>query len=208
MEPSGNQKAEDYMKRAGTLVRKLWKETGEIVPQGKDPVGAIIQHGNKYNSTRFTLHLQNYIVLYDQFATWLTELATLLIFQPRQNGETSRPAYGFLTAAICSLALSIRHQVVIGHDLAAKILVRSLYEYVDVLMLLIARPELVAEYEELDFEKANEFWHRHVKSSKARRALWASVAPGIPVPIDWNDWRKQEDTILSIAAHPSYTRSP
>ena len=58
-------------------------------------------------------------------------------------------------AAICSLTLSIKHQVVLGQDLAAKILVLSLREYVDVLVLLIARPELAAEFEQEDFNKAN-----------------------------------------------------
>ena len=89
-------------------------------------------------------------------------------------------------------------------DLGAKILVRSLREYVDVLVLLIARPELAGEFEQEDFNKANEFWHRHVRSLKARRALWASLAPGMELPIDWTEFEKEEDTTLSLAAHPSY----
>jgi hypothetical protein len=197
-----------YMKRAAMLVKKLWRETGETIPlQSKDPIGALNSYAARYNEKRFTRPLRNNIVLYDQFAVWLVELATLLIFTPRRKGEARRASYQFLVGAIASLTLSIRHQVVLGQDVGAKILVRSLCEYIDVLMLLITRPELAKEFEQEDFRKANEFWHRHVKSLKASKAVWNSLAAGSENTkwrIEWDDWIKQEDTVLSIAAHPSY----
>jgi hypothetical protein len=197
------------MKRAATLVRRLWKETGETFPlQSKDAVGAIYAHSMLINEKAISSQLHNNVVFYDQFVIWLVQLATALNFAPELLEKSKKPtSYRFLVGAICSFSLSIRHLVCFGHDVAAKILVRSLSEYIDVLALLIARPELTSEFEQEDFTTSNEFWHRHVKGVKARRALWNSLGAGSE-QTEWyreiTDWRKQEDTILSIAAHPSY----
>jgi hypothetical protein len=193
------------MKRSATLIKKLWKEAGETTPlRSKDPIGAINTSAAKYNSKRFTPQLRNNINLYDQFLIWLVELATLLLFEPTQNEQKRHASYRFFVGAICSLTMSIRHQIVVGHDVCAKILVRSLCEYVDVLLLLIKRPELVIEFEQQDFKKANEVWHRHVKSLKARGAIWTSSSVSSDWFTEWTNWRNQEDTVLSVAAHPSY----
>src|ERR1700730_16543459 len=109
------------MKHAGALVRKLWKQTGETIPlQSKDHIGAIHSYATKHNSKRFSLQLRNNIILYDQFATWLCQLATVVDFTPKPSGKTKHPSYKLLVGAISSLSLSIRYLVVFGHDIGAK----------------------------------------------------------------------------------------
>jgi hypothetical protein len=193
------------MKRASMLVRKLWRETGHTEAlKSKDTIGALTDRAARHNAKNISPQLRNNVILFDEFAVWLVQLATILIFEREDHKEAPRPPYSFLVAAICSMTLSIRHQVVLGHDIGAKILVRSLSEYVDVLALLIVRPELVAEFCQENDSEANKFWHRHVKNLKARRALWHAAAPDIKVPMEWDEWRKQEDTVLSVTAHPSF----
>jgi hypothetical protein len=63
----------------------------------------------------------------------------------------------------------------IGHDVSAYILLRSLCEYVDVMALLIDKPDLLAEFRQNDYSKANSFWHHHVKSLEARKTVIAAA---------------------------------
>jgi hypothetical protein len=182
-------------------VRKLWKATGEADPlSGRGTIDYLqaILKGTSHQ-------LKNNMVFYRQFVFWLCQLATLLTFTRGQDAKPS--SYRFLAGALCSLSLSIQHLVLLGHDVSAKILVRSLCEYADVLALLITRPELTTEFELEEFTKANQFWHRFLKSEKARRALFNSIdskSERSEWYVEWSNWRKQEDTILSISAHPTF----
>src|SRR5216684_894029 len=109
--------------------------------------------------------------LYDEFISWLADVATVLQFN---NGALKREdyAYAHLASAICSLALSVRHEVCIGHDVSAKILARSLAEYSDVMALLIVRPDLRTEFQ--NEEAPEQFWQKHVQRGKARKLILAA----------------------------------
>jgi hypothetical protein len=61
------------------------------------------------------------------------------------------------------------------------------------------------EFQNENLRTANEFWHRHVKSLRGRRAVWRSI--GAEEPKAFVEWRKEEETVLSVSAHPSYVAS-
>ena len=110
------------------------------------------------------------------------------------------------TQRICSLALSIRHLVCIGHDVAAKILARSLAEYSDVMALLIVRPDLRSEFQKED--DPEKFWRRHVGRGEARKAILAALPPltGVAAPwwTEYENFRRAEGKFMTISVHPSY----
>ncbi len=142
----------------GTILdSKIMEKTGVRKPKrGVISIfaGYSILLSNKLTSTAF----QNHLELYDEFISWLTDLACVLLFNKGLKREDY--TYAHLASAICSLALSVRHQVCTGHDVSAKILARSLAEYSDVTALLIVRPDLRTEFQKE--ENPEKFWRRHV----------------------------------------------
>jgi hypothetical protein len=156
---------------AKSLIAKSWKKTRVRKP--KRGVAAIYAgHAIQLNNTLTSVAFQNHLELYDEFMSWLTDVATVLLFD-KELLKREDYAYAHLASAICSLALSVRHLVGIGHDVSAKILARSLAEYSDVMALLIIQPELRAEFQ--NEEAPDEFWKKHVQRGKARKLILAAL---------------------------------
>ncbi|MCW2286728.1 hypothetical protein M2323_004514 [Rhodoblastus acidophilus] len=196
------------MKEAIRLLQSFWKNDAEKF-SAKDALSmcSFYKETTRRNASLFNKCIRNNIVLFDQFVSWYTRVATVLCYSGTGEQIKSRAAYASLCSAIVSLMISIRHQVTLGHDLAAKILLRSLCEYVETLSLLLVEPGLVAEFQKEEFSDANLFWHRNVKSLKARKAvIRAAVGDSLDEKFltEWLEWLREEDTILSLAAHPSF----
>ena len=121
---------------AKSLIAEFWKETGVRKPKR----GEVTEYASyslfladKLTSVAF----QNHLELFDEFVSWLADVNVVLF----SNLKRENVVYAQLASAICSLALSVRHLVGIGHDVSAKILARSLGEYSDVMALLILQPD-------------------------------------------------------------------
>jgi len=147
------------------------------------------------------------LLRFDEFLLWTVSLATALNFTRSPSGSPAA-VYGALAGGISSLLFSIRSLVLSGFDVPAKILMRSVVEYADVLFLLFTRPELVPAYAGVEsFEEANQFWHRHLKSLKARKAAYESLSPGAMAGgafVDLLGYQKQEEELMALSAHGAY----
>jgi hypothetical protein len=188
---------------ASQLLRKYWQGVSSLV--GKSELGTVDAIGAaalRVNSRRLTPALRHFLKFYDEFVVWLVDLS-LILLDPRNARDENR-SYAALSAALCSLSISIRNEVLLGHDISAKVLSRTLAEHADVLALLVLRPDLKSEFEVEDFKKANEFWHRYVKSTKARKLLNEVVGLDELSAEDWLRFRREEDEILSLSSHPTY----
>jgi len=98
--------------------------------------------------------------------------------------------------------------VLSGFDVPAKQVLRSFVEHLDVLNLLVLRPELAEEFQRAETpEASNEFWNRYVRRGKVRKDLYGEIASALgddqSAIEEWRSWRREEDTILSMAAHPT-----
>ncbi|WP_206734259.1 hypothetical protein [Bradyrhizobium zhanjiangense] len=167
-------------------------------------VAILAGHSILLNGKLTSVAFQNHLELYDEFVAWLADLSTVLL---SNEGDLRREdfAYAHLASALCSLALSIRHQACLGHDVAAKILARSLAEYSDVLALLIVRPDLRAEFQEE--EEPEKFWRSHVQRGKARKAIFSALPLKEHAQTWWAEYetfRREEGRFLSSSVHPSY----
>jgi hypothetical protein len=161
-------------------------------------------HSILLNKELTSVAFQNHLEFYDEFISWLADVASVLLFN---KGAFKREDYTYahLASAICSLALSVRHQICIGHDVSAKILARSLAEYSDVMALLILQPDLRTEFQKE--EDPVKFWKRHVQRGKARKAISAAMPLKGRVLAWWTDYeafRREEGRFLSTSVHPSY----
>lgn len=156
--------------------------------------------------------LDAWLLVFDQFVFWYAALATILFASdprrlPGERCDEWRACTSLLCAIVSNL-LAIRQLVVSGFDVAAKQLTRSLCEYADLLNLIVLKPSLATDFINLeDQDERNKFWWKHVK--KARKIVHDYLATlgevGEYEAID--AWRQQEDTLLSMAAHPSFIAS-
>ena len=190
------------METAKSFIKESWKTTRVRKPK-REQVSIIAGHSILLNDKLMSVALRNYLEFYDEFISWLADLATVLLFSEPLKREDY--AYAHLASALCSLALSVRHQVCVGQDVPAKILARSLAEYSDVMALLIARPDLRAEFQ--TEESPEKFWQNHVRGGKARRAALATMplkGRAATWAAQYESFRKDEGKFLSSSVHPSY----
>jgi hypothetical protein len=159
---------------AKSLIARAWKETPVQKPR-RGLVAAYAGQALRLNNANSSIAFQNHLELFDEFITWLVDLATVLLFSEADLKKEDY-AYAHLASAICSIAFSVRHQVCFGHDVSARILARSLAEYSDVLALLLVQPALRAEFQKE--EDPADFWKKHVQRGKARRAILAALPFG------------------------------
>jgi hypothetical protein len=202
--PDNPERSKIFIKTAKSLIASSWKKTRVRKP--KHGVAAIYAgHAISLNSTLTSPAFQNNLELYDEFVSWLADAAMVLLLFNKGSLKREDYAYAHLASAICSLALSVRHEVCIGHDVSAKILARSLAEYSDVLALLIIRPDLRTEFQK---EEAPEhFWRKHVQRGKARELILAALPPEAQALPSWTQYqafRRAEGKFLSTSVHPSY----
>lgn len=146
--------------------------------------------------------------LYDEFLVWSVLLSTTLTGRPVFSDLPGEASYRILSGAITAHLLAIRKLVIAGFDVPAKQILRAQAEHCDVLLLLIKRPELAKEFAvPNDWEAANSFWNRHVRREKARKGVFSASVPEFAREDwyrDWHQFRQSEDTVLSLASHPSF----
>jgi hypothetical protein len=88
--------------------------------------------------------LNSWVLLFDEFLIWTINLAASLSPDPdgKEPFDAKATFYAMLTGTIVAHLFSIRQLVVLGFDLSAKQVLRSCCEHLDLLNLLILRPEL------------------------------------------------------------------
>jgi hypothetical protein len=106
---------------------------------------------------------------------------------------------------------TIRHLVIAGFDTTARTVLRSLSEYLEVLVALIHQPELSHAFVTSDTpEGAQRFWETHLRRGKIRRkvtAAWNDFFAGKDdgASAEWlANWGRGANLMLRGLAHPSY----
>jgi hypothetical protein len=187
---------------AKSLIAKLWKDTGVRKPK-RGVVAIYAGHSLLLNDKLMSAAFENHLELFDEFISWLADIATVLVGGILKTREDY--VYAHLASAICSLALSVRHEACSGHDVSAKILARSLAEYSDVMALLILQPDLRTEFQNED--EPEEFWRDHIRGGKVRKLILATLTSAGRDTSWWAEYqtyRNETETFLSTSVHPSY----
>lgn len=197
----------DDPKVARALVKLAWKQFGGESPldrpQGKLVRGLISFSKSKSKKDKLPA-LDAWLVIYDEFISWWSSLVLVLfarMLKPyARNKKIVRACFSLGSSVLADL-IAIRHLVMAGLDVPAKQLLRSACEHLDVIALLVLRPELAPAFLKTQTDKtANEFWHRYIAKGKAKKVVYGEEAH----LAEWREFRKQEDSILSMSAHPSY----
>jgi hypothetical protein len=154
----------------------------------------------------------NLISLYKQFSDWTEMVATgfqyaMLTKKGTPNEDLS--CHYLMFCAIAAHSKAIHKLMESRIDVCARQILRSMREYIDVLGLFFVDESLVAVFRSAQTPEAcNEFWNRSVRRNKARKKLQAKLEELAPESIEdvraHEEWRRQEDSSLSLAVHPSF----
>lgn len=116
-----------------------------------------------------------------------------------------------LTGAACVQSVAIRRLVLSGLDSPARSIQRSLDEHLIACIVTLGKKELRKGFFEPDSPKeAKLFWHKQLTSKKIESHLneiEKTIGIDSETRIAFNEFRKQEKAINSLAVHPSYVTS-
>jgi len=118
------------------------------------------------------------------------------------------------SSKIISDLFAIRHLCEAGFDVAAKTLLRSTIEYIDIATIISIDPSISPEFMETTTnEKSNKFWGKYLRGgkrgSKARRIMrdaWVKRVGfrGYQEAVDCDKWLYKDSDLLSMSGHPSW----
>ena len=191
-------------------IETFWRQC----PKAYRPSGAkghkLLRYLLKHEIRREYEPLNNWLLILDEMLYWCTlDIFALQEQFIKRNSKRKIEFGGFIItlATILNHTLAIRQLCMTGFDLSAKQVLRSLIEYVELLMLFDKDPKILKEYPVTDeLEDANRFWHLHLSRGKARKRLFAESEDS-KYRIKWNklltEWWEEERKILGASVHPS-----
>lgn len=199
----------------GRYVRAQWAKNGEkLTLDGRVgiDIGELVALSVERNSKVDAPHIDLWIAILDEFNSWLVSLFSI-VYQPAKNNSSRLNDFErsivVLLGKLIVDTTALRHLVEFGFDGSARTLLRSISEYLHVLVALIDDPTLGAEFVAADTPAtANAFYFRQLalgKLHKRLEAAWASFFRSDDSAARWfADQRRQQGTLLSGTAHPSF----
>jgi hypothetical protein len=156
--------------------------------------------------------LKVWLFVFDEMLSWFVSLTQILEFglSKRDDKTDLDKVFFVLSGSIVSQLIGIRKLVTHGLDLPAKQILRSVSEHLEVLMLISLQPDISGEFiGNLEIEDGNKFWHKYISKNKSRNVFYSQISGFLPAHVvrEWREWEIQEDSILSIAVHPTYVSS-
>jgi uncharacterized coiled-coil protein SlyX len=179
-------------------------------------------HDNEFNKTitefekkaekTVVKKLNPWLQILEEGVQWLANLnATLDIALKENKDDKSLRVPWALVGAACTQSVAIRRLVLSGLDSPARSILRSLDEHFMVCIVTLAERELRNGFFKPDSpEEARVFWHKELTSKKIEsRIIEIEKTIGFDEETieEFNEFRKQEKAINSLAVHPSYATS-
>lgn len=196
-------------------MRAQWAQKGESLDQdmrlGID-IGTLVETSIERNSQLDTPFIDLWVAVLDELNSWLVSLFSTVYGPAKQRdaamNDFERSAVALLGKLIADTT-ALRHLVTLGFDGAARTLLRSTSEYMQVLIALIDDPGLAADFVSAETpDTANEFYFRQLargKLNKRIEAAWRGFFQSSGEAAQWfAEQQKRQGTLLSGTAHPSF----
>jgi hypothetical protein len=195
------------------VLRRIWSEAkinAPFTPASKQHAHNVaVTKGRSLNVQNFPV--LNWIVTLDEFS----HLFTLMHFMLKGADLTTSTHCVCVKVTLGSLRTQvncIRKIVLDGFDVQARILARSLSEYIDLVILLLLYPPLADEFHAAcEPEEANKFWHKHISKGKLKARLVdlcdAENEALFDYILDMQAYQKEEEEMMYSALHPSFLTS-
>jgi hypothetical protein len=176
-------------------------------------VSELIKISRRRNSKVKTPYLELWISVLDEFLSWQISLITVFYaLRRRTKGRWSNfdRSIILILMKIISDSIAMRHLILLGYDAAAKALLRSIGEYMELLVAILDDPKLANDFVRSSTpERANRFWKKHVAwgglQNKMQRAWETWFQAREPAAAAWfANWGRSSNTKLSAFIHPSF----
>lgn len=197
---------EEYLKRE-------WAKRGFPVAEGESigvAIDELVSISKARNEKLDTPYLDLWILILDECICWFVSL--LMVFYAKR--DKSFPFTNFdksltlILSKIIGDSTAMRHLVLLGFDTSARAVLRSVSEYMEVMVALLHQPEFADEFIRSDTpEAAQAFWKTHLSRGGIRRrvtAAWKGFLRGNDEAVEWfANWGRRSNPMLSGLAHPS-----
>jgi len=156
--------------------------------------------------------LSPWLQILEEGIQWLANLsATLDVALKESNGGSSLRVPWALAGAACVQAVAIRRLVLSGLDSPARSILRTLDEHLMVCVVTLAKKDLRDGFFRPDSpDEAKTFWHKELTSKNIESHLFEiekNIGFDAETIKEFNEFRKQEKAINSLAVHASYATS-
>lgn len=199
-----------------THLRGEWEKNGcKIAPDERVglEIAELIEHSRERALSAATPYVKLWVTVLDEFISWHLSLFSTIYPSPNDEPWThfQRSVY-MLVGKIIADSLSLRHLVVLGFDSSSKTLLRSLTEYMEVLVAVLHKPSFAEEFVKSDTpEGSKHFWSQHLRGGKIRRRVedaWRTFISDGDGAAEWfANWGRESNDLLSGFAHPSFAGS-
>lgn len=199
----------------GRYMRAQWSRKGEtLAPHARlgIDIGDLIRSSIERNDKLDSPYIDLWVAILDELNSWLVSLLTT-VYGPAKQRDAQLNHFErsvvVLLGKLIADTTALRHLVTLGFDGSARTLLRSITEYVHVLVALIDDPALAREFVAADTpETANAFYFRQLARGKLHKRLeaaWAGFFQSSGDAAKWfADQQRLQGTLLSGTAHPSF----
>jgi hypothetical protein len=193
----------------------MWTDRGFPLDENERigvPVSDLVAHSRERNEKLDMPYLELWIAILDEHISWFISLVCVIRAGQERHGQFTNfeKSILFILHKIIGDSTAIRHLISLGFDAAAQALLRSVCEYMEVMVAILHRPSLANEFVKSDTpESAQEFWNAQLKGGKIRRKMSAAWSEFFPEQdsdaAEWfTNWGRSSYGILSGVTHPSY----
>lgn len=203
-------------------IRRSWRDSGLIEGRSGRPglsITEVVKASKKRNRSLKIKPFEIWIIIYDEYLSWFVSFFTVTqkCLDTAKKGTVEHDmlrCFLVLTSKIISDLFAIRHLCVEGFDIAAKTLLRSTIEYIDILTIVAIEPSIGREFVDTESnEDSNNFWSKYLrggkKGSKARRLMrkaWVKrgLASDYQMAVEFDKWFYEYSDLLMMSSHPSW----
>ena len=193
-------------------IEEVWK--GLINEIGIDSLfdphfGKFIDTFHNETENASQVHLELWSAILEQEIAWLSSFHFVLAENCIGDASEYRVPWALVGTA-CSQAVAIRKLSLIGLDIPAKAVYRTLVETLQIFLVTTADRKLLAKYQVGGVEEANKIWSSELRTKNLASKL-SKIYSKFPLDDEiltlMTNWQKEEFSLTSQAIHLSYTMS-
>lgn len=205
-----------------TRIRRSWRASGLIEGRSGRPgvsIAQIVRESRKRSRSTKIKPLELWLVIYDEFLSWYVSFFAVAMqgLKAAKVDTLERDllrCFLVLASKIIADLFAIRLLCVEGFDVAAKTLLRSTVEYIDILTIVAIEPSICREFINTETnEQSNAFWNKYFRGgkrgNKGRRMMRKAYVkqeflPDYETAVEFDKWLYEYSDVLAMSSHPSW----
>lgn len=195
-------------------MQKAWDSRGEKLPKGHRlglSITEIIKHSKLRHKKLDTHFIDLWIGILDELHSWIFSLFSTVY----DTSEERDPLNDFERSVVLILGklaadtTAFRHLIELGFDSAARTVLRSIIEYIQVLIAILDDPNLAKEFVKANTpESSNEFYFQNIARKKITNRIKTALIKFFDDDVTAKIFLDQQNEILKLLAgtsHPSFS---